>query len=642
MSSIFDIPQSASELVSANQGTANAQYHQIPALRDLTNNKFSNGQIQFRFETSGTTWMVPKRSYFRIRCTLTQVRANAGLALPPLASSDIAPSMGLAANLFKTVEIKLSGKSLQRITERLPQIDALNMRMKKPEAFLNGVARVSNFLDYDFDVRRQQVAANGYMVDEKTYQPTYNSGLAAVGLTKVQAHFAADTTVDYPSRLPLAGTITIVAATEALVGVGTAFDVDLQIGSVIISAGGQAVQIKSIASATVATITSSANVGEAGVAYSRLDQDCIQFNQDNILIGEMALRPGDLIIPADGGAPELRILQTKTATTAVVENLSGLKLAAIINSEFTVQKLNDATRNDVTGANSFELIWQPPLGFFDFEYAIPPNGFWNIEFTPENVTDFKKNAIQSLLAELDIVTVPTVANQFDFAVDQMYFYMYTVDHSRFDNGSYFLDFKNVRCQVDNMPNGSTSLTQKNFEVNGKSTALALAFQDQLAGNSTLNALSLLKIRSTIAAPHGQELNLLRFYINYANAQKPSPDFDGKYNEGVDADTIAGDSSVNHINQLVQRYNDTMMQAGCYHAEGACETFQEWLNRGMYFYFNWPKDGFEDNTRVNVNVQFSQQFNDDTTPNMVLFNWWRTAYHITIKDGRVETMTVEEL
>jgi hypothetical protein len=173
MSNIFNIPTSALELAAANQGTANAQYHQIPALRDLTRNQFANGVIHFRFETSGTTWQVPQKSFFRIRCRLRMVREVGGVPLPIKFGQDIAPTMGLAANLFKDVSIKLVGKTLDRISERLPQIDAIKTRMSKSKAFLDTVARASNFWDYDFNVRRNQVSIDGYMTDETTWEPQY-------------------------------------------------------------------------------------------------------------------------------------------------------------------------------------------------------------------------------------------------------------------------------------------------------------------------------------------------------------------------------------------------------------------------------------------------------------------------------------
>jgi len=117
-SNIFNLPRKPEQLTSASEGFANA-YRQISATKDVTGSQFSQGVQQFRFDTSGNTWFVPSMSYFRLRCSLNQVREDQGTAHPPLSEGDLAPNMGLAANLFKSVELRLNGHTLERISERV-------------------------------------------------------------------------------------------------------------------------------------------------------------------------------------------------------------------------------------------------------------------------------------------------------------------------------------------------------------------------------------------------------------------------------------------------------------------------------------------------------------------------------------------
>ncbi len=580
---MFDLITSPAQLTSANAGMGDANYRQVTATRNVGLNSFgSAGIIQFRFQTGGNTWWIPGESYFRIRCTLNQVRVNGGAALPPLCSGDLAPNMGMAANLFKTVEVQINGDTIERVGERLAQIDALKTRMKKSKAWIDSVGEGVNFWGYDHEARKQQICADGYVAEEKTWNPTY-----PVRLTAVQAGFDALNSVDI------------------------------------------------LTGENIADFTPN-----AGAAI-------------DIVNGKMALRPGDLIQVAAGSQYEvIRVINGTQATVKFLDApLDTIGVAAV---DFFILPLNHASRNDAVGKNSFELIWQPPLGFFDRMQALPPGAVWTIEFDPENVNQFQIGAVESTNPILPVggaglrVQPPppsvSIAGDFAFSVDQMYFYAYTVEQARFDKGQYYLDLQSVRCQQENMATGSTSLIQKNFDVSGKTNALTLAFQDQSVGTNTLFSRSKFKIRPGLPAAGGgsnalggQELLLTRFYLQYNNKSKPSPDFDGKY---VCQD---GNNLVAQSNNLTQRWTDSMLQAGGFMTEGGSESFKDWISRGPYYHFSWPKDATDNTTRVNLNYQFEQAFEPANSNHKVLmFNWYRNAIHVVHENGQVKSVTKEEL
>ncbi len=179
---------------------------------------------------------------------------------------------------------------------------------------------------------------------------------------------------------------------------------------------------------------------------------------------------------------------------------------------------------------------------------------------------------------------------------------------------------------------STSITQRNFEVNPGTTGLTLAFQDGVVGTDTRRSESKFKIRATNLSPGGQDLRLNRFWIQYANQQKPRPDFDGQF-------TFERLTTTNQINYLTQRYADSLLYSGAYFSEGGSETLQDWLHRGPYFHFDWPKDADTLSTRVNLNYSFSVAFENAITPRVILFDHWLSAIKITHKDGRVTDVEV---
>ena len=126
---MFNLKTSTSELSSSNNGTSRAQYEQVAPSRDVTLNNFSNGNIHFRFETSGSKWFLPSKTYIRLRCRLN--KTVAGVPAQLSVSDGIAPNMGLCGSLFQSAEFRLADKTVSRISDFLPQIDALENRVYK-------------------------------------------------------------------------------------------------------------------------------------------------------------------------------------------------------------------------------------------------------------------------------------------------------------------------------------------------------------------------------------------------------------------------------------------------------------------------------------------------------------------------------
>ncbi len=136
--SIFDLKQSAAELPSLNQGTSRLSYEQHPPTRDVTGNNFPNGAIHIRWQVAGTRWWVPANSYIRMRCS---IGTNASPPLQQSANLDIAPNMGLAANLFQSAEFRIADKTVSRVSDYMAQVDALEKRLNKSKSWMDSVGK---------------------------------------------------------------------------------------------------------------------------------------------------------------------------------------------------------------------------------------------------------------------------------------------------------------------------------------------------------------------------------------------------------------------------------------------------------------------------------------------------------------------
>lgn len=156
MSTLFSLKTSTNQLSSANKGTGEIHYAQYAPSRDVTGDNFAQGTQYIRWECSGKRWWIPKRSYIRFRCTLSD---GAGNQL--VKSDDIAPNMFLASNLFQSLEFKINGKTICRVADYVAQIEALEKRMTKSKTWLDTTGNTLGFSHADFAKRQAAVIENG-------------------------------------------------------------------------------------------------------------------------------------------------------------------------------------------------------------------------------------------------------------------------------------------------------------------------------------------------------------------------------------------------------------------------------------------------------------------------------------------------
>lgn len=535
MNSLFDLKQSAAELPSLNQGLAGMTYDQHPPTRDVTGTNFPNGSIHIRWQSSGGSWWIPSKSYIRMRAKLTN-----NLGQPITIGLDAAPNMGLMSNLFQSCEFKIADKTVSRVSNYMPQVDALQTRLTKSKSYLDSVGASLNFWQHSYAERAAITAEDGGTMR----QPVSNGQL-----TQLEAGFA------------VGNTLLVAAVSNGVSGTATwnahpDGDIrrSLDIGDIIMPRAGQKLTITGFTGALVATVTAESTV----VAQAALNANFIKYAE------------------AD---------------------------------KYTAQR------------NEFEMIWKPPLSIFNVSHAMPA-GKYEIQLNPHNSTVFQKMAIESRGSDR---AFGGAGGNYNFEVIDMYLYLASVQGPVVTDLSYFLSLEETRCQTDNVDNNN-SLQQKNFDVSPASFALTVAFQDVEAGTDTRISASKFKIRKIDAEPvkyPSGELALRRMYVQYAGETKPSPDADPDYNS-----VAAGKKDF-----LSSRYAETMLYSGAYFDCGGAEDKNDWIQRGPYYYFSWPKDGSSESTRVNVNYSFQDALGAGRG-RVLLFDHYKQMVMISVVNGQV--------
>lgn len=268
-----------------------------------------------------------------------------------------------------------------------------------------------------------------------------------------------------------------------------------------------------------------------------------------------------------------------------------------------------------------ELIWQPPLGIFKIDHALPV-GKYELSLNPETSSIYKIHAFEASDVGLVLNT------DYSFEIVDMYLYICTIDGPRVDDSEYLLDLDQIRAQSDSLSQ-SNGAQQKRFEVSPSTYALTVAYQDAAAGTDVEHSLSKFKIEEKGANINDevkttQELNLTRMFIQYAGMQYPSPDADPEETDNE---------------YFVQRYLESAMFAGGYEDNGGIESLQDYRMRGAYYHFLTPKDAGDNSTRVMVNSTFSALTRDSR---VLLFDHSKQRAKVNVKNGQVIDVVLQDL
>lgn len=156
-SPIFKLKDSVSELASANEGMVKYSYDQIQTSSGTgTGATFSNGQLRFKWEHASNKWWFPSKSYLQMRIKLTKADGTTTLDL----ADKIAPNMDICASLFQQAEFQIGGKTVSKIGEYLPQVDALKKRLSKSKVWLDGIGKSTMFMQPSGTERKNEVISN--------------------------------------------------------------------------------------------------------------------------------------------------------------------------------------------------------------------------------------------------------------------------------------------------------------------------------------------------------------------------------------------------------------------------------------------------------------------------------------------------
>jgi hypothetical protein len=458
----FNLATSVSEL----RGTeyVNRRVIQIPATREINNGNFFRSDQTFRFSVAGNTWWSPSQSYFKIRCSLTDVKGQ-----PLTANNRLAPSFCFMDCMYRSASFSMNNIRVSQIQDYMPQISALKNRHGKSKDYRQGVGNSLAFYDTDFFRRQSRVISDGLLqeVKEGHFTPANLHIVTAstrISITQTAVNKPAHITVISQAASP-DGNVGFVPGDIIYTnrfGAGNDPDNKLQVLKII------------------------GRIFDSGYAY--------------------ALAGGGGAVNHIAGNAEY-----------IVESLNGSDVldagAFDPTAGGVIFNVRRSLRKQAEGAGNFECVWTPPLGISDCAHYLPA-GQYEYVLSPQQQETAYKLAIESNDGGDKVAGV-----NFVLTMDSIELYVVTVEQARVDSLDYLLDLKEITCVPFTLTNNTW--TSNMLVVPPSTSRLTVAYQDTRVTTGTQYP-----ITKFVSGANLQDL-IERFNITYANVVYPSNDLDLK-------------------------------------------------------------------------------------------------------------------
>jgi hypothetical protein len=270
------------------------------------------------------------KSYIRTRMSISKVGGA------QLNNADgIAPNMDLMPNLFQSCQFNIQDKTVSRIPDFVPQIDALENRLLKSKSWIDSVGNSTNFWQSSQSLRQSQVTSDGTVVNQNNVT-TPDTTTTRLGMGFTDAGGIAATTRDSWAYTYATGALVYNAGTDA--------------GGLI--------------------------AAQASAAYP---------------VGNYFKYLGNAGIPE----VEMKVLTNDGAGNLTVERLITANVAPDGRFNFVRVVRGNPITAPSRRVEFFETTWTPPLSAFKIEHAFPC-GRYQLDLMPQTSTAWKKRAIESV------------------------------------------------------------------------------------------------------------------------------------------------------------------------------------------------------------------------------------------------------
>jgi len=606
------------------------------------------GRHAFRWQNQAGEWWVPSQSYLRIRFAFCAVKED-GTGFRPIQPSDgVAPVMNLPPHLFSRMEYYMDGNKLSELQDYVPQIDTMKHRMMKSRAYMSAVGNRACFWHPDFAKRQDLICPNvGISAQCSTLRTgdipgqrilinegkiiLHNGFSVAVGTADQQGFFgkyipAASVGADANTPPEFPEDIEVYGLQFRSVGAKSTFSERMErLGTE--AAYENAHHVPPVLGAKQVLLTMTYTGGETKTLVATWDQtnDLFLVHKQTQTLGDDSTEKISSTYPRYNS----RLIQFWQGNVypAPFEPVRTLAERNVLDAtdSFVVQLVITPIEpsQQIAGAARHEICWKPTLGIFDVAHALPTTRHeLHLQIPADYQTrcfDFgKTQPVPSWVDDRILDTRLTAQSQFavgdrgkvHLRIESIEYFAAMASGPRADDVKYVLDLREYRMMPQTIPlTQTTSSSTYAFNLAPNTSSVSVAFQSLHAGNGSTSLSKF--IVPTKVHQHGAETALSRFYVNFANQNRPREENESYITyQGPNTAVSLGNTRDNTTTQFfTQRYLETMTNTGQLFKPGGCETLEEWLERGAYYNWMWPRDGNDLSTRFHVFVAFEAATQD---------------------------------
>lgn len=246
--------------------------------------------------------------------------------------------------------------------------------------------------------------------------------------------------------------------------------------------------------------------------------------------------------------------------------------------------------------NKVYVLWRPGVGIFDNEEWMGA-GQYTVSLNP--AANYQTAALQTLVST-------TSTASYKLTIDDIRFYVTTYKVSI---PSEIRQLSLMEWDIQSKVVGTDgNISSLQFTVPPSTRALAVFLQAGEAGYDMICPPTLFRTKNNFPPTVGlnDERSLQNIQITYGGISRPAINWAN--NPYTEDNSVAATTSTN---QLQQRYYDVISESGMLFNVGGCESFQQYLDRGLIVYYDFLRDVDNKSTDVQLSANFGANLPENT-------------------------------